>query len=186
MGPTGWTVAKNLGRLREKRGLSLRALSAVLAEAGQPINPDGLNRAEKGMRQVTTDELVALAAALDVSPNGILFPVDARGVVDVSGIKESISVEELWEWAEGRTPLSDQPDEDGDWADEFMQFSRPSFLAKPDMQTRAGRRRFGKTVDGQPGWDVHWTKDGEIESIQVNVYGKWRSWWPEKEDDDVS
>lgn len=175
-------VASNLGRVRRARGLSLRALAEKLNQNGQGLNPDGLNRAEKGTRQVTVDELVALAAALDVAPNGLLFPVDARGVVDVTGIGP-VSVEELWEWADGRAPLSNGPDPEGSRADQFTLDSRPRHLAQPSLSTPAGRKRFAREVEGKPQYEVAWSPDGEVEAITMVSGTKRVPLWPDEDDD---
>ncbi|MDG9706618.1 helix-turn-helix domain-containing protein, partial [Streptomyces sp. DH37] len=61
-GPTGKTVATNIARLRKVRGLTTRQLSGELERNGRYIPASGITRMEKGDRQVTADDLVALAA----------------------------------------------------------------------------------------------------------------------------
>lgn len=105
-GPTGRTVAKNLERLRRVRGLTTRQLSAELEEAGRPIPASGITRMEKGDRQVSVDDLTALAAVLRVSPSALLLPLDdaPTSTLDVTGAG-AIGADVAWDWMDGRRPL---------------------------------------------------------------------------------
>ncbi|WTW96161.1 helix-turn-helix domain-containing protein [Streptomycetaceae bacterium NBC_01309] len=105
-GPTGKTVARNLARLRKLRGYTTRQLSAVLEGNGRAIPASGITRMEKAERQVTADELTALAAALSVSPTALLLPVDAEpnDTIEVTGGGE-VTAARAWHWAEGKGPL---------------------------------------------------------------------------------
>lgn len=67
-------VAENVRRIRGQRGMTTYALSDALAEAGRPITPTAIVRLEKQKRQVTVDDLAALAAALSVTPAQLLEP----------------------------------------------------------------------------------------------------------------
>ncbi|WP_332758910.1 helix-turn-helix domain-containing protein [Streptomyces sp. MT206] len=105
-GPTGKTVADNLARLRKVRGFTTRQLSGLLERNGRPIPASGITRMEKAERQVTVDELVALAVALGVSPAALLLPLTPSGdeAVDVTGAG-SASAADAWAWASSRRPL---------------------------------------------------------------------------------
>jgi hypothetical protein len=72
LGPIGLAVARNVRRFRGDT--SYAELSRKLAERGRPIPPLGLRHLEAGTRQVSVDELVALAMALDVAPLTLLLP----------------------------------------------------------------------------------------------------------------
>jgi transcriptional regulator with XRE-family HTH domain len=110
------TIGRNLEHHRNARGLSLRKLSAALKEHGAPINADGLNRIEHGKRKVSTDELMALAVILDVSPVTLLLP-DVDSVTNIEAdvintskpvqLTENVSVpwETAWRWAHGTDQL---------------------------------------------------------------------------------
>lgn len=74
IGAAGKNVAANLRRLREDRRLTTEGLSDVLREAGQPIAATGITKVEKLLRRVDVDDLVALAAALRVTPAQLLEP----------------------------------------------------------------------------------------------------------------
>lgn len=83
-GATARTVASNVRRLREARGLSLRALSDEIQDRGWNLSADAINKIENGrdpdpdavapkqIRRVDVDDLVALAAVFDVPPATLL------------------------------------------------------------------------------------------------------------------
>jgi transcriptional regulator with XRE-family HTH domain len=115
-------VAANVKRLREARGLTLRALAAQLKEKGRPLSADALNKIENGasdepkqIRRVDVDDLMALAAALGVNPNALLLPPTARQNNAQTGEPETIEMttvaplpaREAWEWAHGMRTLGD-------------------------------------------------------------------------------
>jgi hypothetical protein len=106
LGPTGRRVASNVRVWRRRRGLSTPQLQERLSELGQPILESGISRLESGIRRTDVDDdLVALAVALDVSPNLLLLPEtvvpSARlsGVVDVTPGR-SARLGDIWAWAE--------------------------------------------------------------------------------------
>ena len=78
-GPTGQAVAQNVRRIRGLRGASIYALSDTLRELGRSISPDAVSKLEKQQRQVTVDDLAALAAALNVTPTQLLDPPTGCG-----------------------------------------------------------------------------------------------------------
>ncbi|MFI1937706.1 helix-turn-helix domain-containing protein [Streptomyces purpureus] len=106
VGPTGKTVATNLGRLRERRGLTTRQLSAALERGGRPIPPSGITRMEKGERVITADDLAALATVFGVSPSALLLPMtdSPSDTVEVTG-GGSVPAGDAWRWGNGDRPL---------------------------------------------------------------------------------
>ncbi|WP_053643519.1 MULTISPECIES: helix-turn-helix domain-containing protein [unclassified Streptomyces] len=106
-GPTGQAVATNLARLRKARGLTTRQLSALLEQNGRPIPASGITRMEKKERQVTADDLAALAVVLGVSPSALLLPVDVElhDEVQITG-STPVTAYAAWQWADGKAPLS--------------------------------------------------------------------------------
>jgi transcriptional regulator with XRE-family HTH domain len=127
VGPTTKRVAANMKRIRQRRGLSLRELSRQLAGMGQPILDTGLIRVESGERPLNADELVAVAAVLDVSPNLLLLPGPMTPMTSLShtepltpDMKESLG--RMWAWATGEQPLA--PGTGHDTA-EFVMENRP-------------------------------------------------------------
>lgn len=125
-GPTAATVAANILRLRKARGVSTYKLSDKLKSAGRPIAPSAIAKIERGERQVTVDELMAIAASLGVSPSALLLPPtdDPGSKVEITGVG-SVAADEAWDWVDGRRRL-DQPCPDpGAAALEYALYSRP-------------------------------------------------------------
>ena len=67
-GATAETVSANVKRLRLEQNLGLRGLAKKLGEVGRPLTHSAVDQIEKGTRRVDVDDLMALAAALDVFP----------------------------------------------------------------------------------------------------------------------
>ncbi|MEV5140340.1 helix-turn-helix transcriptional regulator [Streptomyces syringium] len=81
--PAQTAISRHVGRAirhhRTTRGWSLRALAQRTTAAGYPINPAAIQTIETGhhgpdhgLRAVTVDELLTLAAALGVHPAHLL------------------------------------------------------------------------------------------------------------------
>jgi transcriptional regulator with XRE-family HTH domain len=125
-GPTAETVAQNVKRLREARGLTIYALSAALGKAGRPITPSAIAKVERQQRQVTVDDLTALAVVLKVSPSALFLPLKdgPAETVEVTGAG-SVSAQDAWEWADGAKPLNFTFELDQTELLEFELYSRP-------------------------------------------------------------
>lgn len=107
IGATGETVAANLARVRKSQQISLQDLEQRLIALGRRISFSGLSKIERGERRVDVDDLMALAIALDVSPLGLLLPVDQEpaALVETSGARGSLAL--FWKWVLGEsTPFS--------------------------------------------------------------------------------
>lgn len=168
-GPTASTVADNVQRLRKRRELSIYQLSAALRHAGRPITPAAVGKIERQERQVTVDDLMALAVALDVSPVTLLLPANTRGPKDANGIPTQavtevtgageVGVTDAWRWAWCVDPLriADGVDEEEAHRQvmDFLLNSRPIGLLSAEGDDRIassalgpGRRRSdGPSVD---------------------------------------
>lgn len=133
MGPTGEAVARNLTRLRKVRGLSTRQLSAALEARGRSLSPSGIIRMEKAERHVTSDELVALAAVLQVNPSALLLPLTDGPAesIDITGVG-AVGADTAWDWVDGKRPLHV---EHGD-LDAVLDFD---LYARPPRHRRAWR-----------------------------------------------
>lgn len=105
--PVAERVAVNVATLRESRRLSVRGLSARLAELGRPILPSGVTKVEQGRRRVDADDLVALALALDVTPARLLLPPVAGGEEVTLTPSAVASAATAWAWACGERQLDD-------------------------------------------------------------------------------
>ncbi|MGW4033095.1 helix-turn-helix domain-containing protein [Streptomyces sp. NPDC004838] len=142
-GPTGMTVARNIARLRRRQELTTRQLSAALERAGRPIPASGITRMEKGERMVNSDDLVALAVALGVSPSALLLPVDVEpdAQVEITG-STPVSASSAWHWMEGGGPLKLPTRQEG------------------ESGISSGRRLYQATMEyrlyGRPHWLVEW------------------------------
>ncbi|MET9564305.1 TIR domain-containing protein [Streptomyces tauricus] len=100
LGPTGARVADRLTELRRARELTQGQLTEKLRELGRPIAVAALSKIEKGLRRVDTDDLIALALALDVSPNELLLPDQLRSGPEVELTPaKSMGVIDAWQWA---------------------------------------------------------------------------------------
>lgn len=109
-GPTAATVAENVKRLRERRGLSIYQLSAMLRQAGRPITPAAVGKIERQQRQVTVDDLVVLAAILRSTPSALLLPLkdDPAQTVGITGLGE-VPADRAWDWMDGEMPIEQVP-----------------------------------------------------------------------------
>jgi transcriptional regulator with XRE-family HTH domain len=108
LGPTGRIVATNVARFRGVRGLRLAGLSERMTAVGRPMSVTTLSAIENGDRRADVDDLVALSAALSVSPAAMLMPpvtdpYDTAGAtVSPLGAPEAGP---LWDWLTATAPL---------------------------------------------------------------------------------
>lgn len=111
-GPTSVRVAENLRRIRQERGLSFAELSRRLSGIGHPIPDTSLLKTEKGDRRVDVDDLMALALALEVTPNRLLLPPgEAERVSERNQVTSAVAATwpRAWAWASGEVPFGHQP-----------------------------------------------------------------------------
>lgn len=146
IGAAGKNVAKNIKRLRQRAGLDLRAMSALLADIKHPISPSGLSKIENRERRVDVDDLVAMAIALNVSPLTLLLPeyADAGDEQPMTGLTETMYSNVLWLWGIGQEPLF-LPDKPGTpraarAIAEYQIGSRPEIDPRDEFSTRSAAR----------------------------------------------
>ncbi|MFG2871004.1 helix-turn-helix domain-containing protein [Streptomyces sp. NPDC048338] len=141
VGPTGRAVAANIARLRERRGLTTRQLSAALERAGRAVPASGITRMEKAERVVTADELAAFAAVFGVSPSALLLPMTVRADddVEVTGGGHAPAAE-AWAWANGQRPLILTPGIEQTQMLEYQLFGKPQWLREPSHLILRGER----------------------------------------------
>lgn len=107
-------LAQNLRATRERRRLTVKALSERLTEVGYPVIATGITKAETAdgsrRRRITTDELAALALVLDTSPAFLLTPPSEDELVAVTPEVAALGV---WvgDWMRGETWLQRAPDD---------------------------------------------------------------------------
>jgi len=98
--------ARELKRFRSAKAptWSQRRLADELAELGYPLNQTSIARIESGHRDVSLNDALAIAAALDVSP--IHFVADRAGSTptQLTGTRE-VPPREMREWMRGHRPL---------------------------------------------------------------------------------
>jgi transcriptional regulator with XRE-family HTH domain len=100
-------------RLREVRrlkGWRQHHLAAALAEAGVDMGEPAITRLERGLRGVSLDEVIAIAAVLGVSPLHMFVPLDNNGLLDVAPAI-TVPVLDARAWARGQRPLRDTDDD---------------------------------------------------------------------------
>ena len=108
LGPTGRIVATNVARFRGLRGLRLAGLSEKMTAVGRPMSVTTLSAVENGDRRADVDDLVAISAALGISPAAMLMPAvtdpyEAAGAtVSPLGAPEAGP---LWDWLTAAAPL---------------------------------------------------------------------------------
>lgn len=135
-------VARNVADLRDRRRLTVRALSMQLDELGRKILPSGITKVESRARGVDVGELVALAVALGVNPNRLLLPASAGdNPVHLTPTKE-VAEWQAWQWADGRFPLPTRSGDDeefpyntDDELEDFQLHARPAELRAGENHT---------------------------------------------------
>ncbi len=128
------TVATRVKDLRKARKWTQQDLANAMSVRGYPTDRSTIVRLEKRNRGVSVDDLVALAAALNVSPGWLLLPAEA-GELDlpiVGNVK--VPAWAAWQWVDGLNPLPTTSEDDGyNTPAEQLAFEegRP-----PDLRTR--------------------------------------------------
>lgn len=127
-GPIAAAVAKNVERLRKARNKTIYSLSGELTKAGRPITPSAIAKIEKQQRQVTVDDLVALAVVLNTSPISLLLPAEWGDVPVELTSERQLMARTAWRWIRGFSPATDYgvgpseivagPDDD-EWEDDL-------------------------------------------------------------------
>jgi transcriptional regulator with XRE-family HTH domain len=72
MGPAAERLAENLKRMRFTQRLTTAQLAESVSGLGRPMYANTITKIEKLQRRVDVDDLVALAAALGVTPAQLL------------------------------------------------------------------------------------------------------------------
>ena len=132
-GPTAERVASNVKALRLERRLTLAELADRMTRVGRPILVTGLSKLESGDRRVDVDDLVALAIALEVTPNRLLLTPSAAEDerISLSGpTLPPLPTAQVWKWATGEARMPDMFDQRDPlrevvWSTEFARENRP-------------------------------------------------------------
>ncbi len=97
---------ENLRQLRrDMRGMGQAELAQRVSDLGVPLRVNSISRLENGTRVADVPELLALAVALDVTPNRLLLTADATD--EPVGLTPNLSVTArcAWKWAAGDQAL---------------------------------------------------------------------------------
>ncbi|WP_329597771.1 helix-turn-helix transcriptional regulator [Streptomyces pseudovenezuelae] len=82
IGEAGAHAAAAVAKQRQRRGWDQSRLAQLVTDAGRPMSASVLGKIESGTRRVDVDDLVVIAAALDVPPAQLLPGVQATEDVD--------------------------------------------------------------------------------------------------------
>lgn len=111
-GPTARAVADGVLCHREACELSRSELAYVLARLGHPLTVEAITAIEERRREVSVDDLMALAHALDTTPVMLLghVPLDMpdAGEPIATGVPADTEILELRSWMTGATSLDDE------------------------------------------------------------------------------
>lgn len=103
---TRGVVATNLAAIRTRVGMSsAQDLADRVKELGGRLDRAAISKIESGTRNVSLDEAVLLAAALDVAPVHLLVPLDDAAQVQIVPSRKPVTATAAREWVRGRRPL---------------------------------------------------------------------------------
>ncbi|MGP3922504.1 helix-turn-helix domain-containing protein [Streptomyces sp. 8N616] len=85
IGPAGLQTARAIEHRRLARGLTQHQLAVRCTALGRPMTNTALSRTERARRRCDIDDLVAIAAALGVTPMTLLLPLPLEAAVDRRG-----------------------------------------------------------------------------------------------------
>jgi transcriptional regulator with XRE-family HTH domain len=101
----GAIFARRLREARDERVWTQQDLSDALDALGAPMDRTTIAKLEKQQREVRLDELIAIAAALDVAVLHLILPIEGDDAVRLAPSLET-GVERARDWAGGRHPLN--------------------------------------------------------------------------------
>lgn len=121
--PTGHAVADAVQHHRQLCELTRDELSFVLRQLGYDLSAEDIAAIEDRRREVTVDDLMGLAYALETTPVVMLshIPIDLPGaeVPLATGLPSDVEQQELIEWMTGQTTL-DLPTRTQWWRDKIQ------------------------------------------------------------------
>lgn len=95
---------ERLREFRQARHLSQAQLAARVNAQGGVVTQTTITRLERGPREVTLDEMLSLARALNVSPLALLLPTgDAGEVMSIDGVQ--VTAGKVVDWFLGHSPI---------------------------------------------------------------------------------
>ncbi|MCX4099131.1 helix-turn-helix domain-containing protein [Nocardia sp. alder85J] len=94
VGAAGMKAAQRVRDCRQAAELTLNDVSTLLTDYGHPIDLSSLARLEKGLRRIDVDDLVALAAVLEVRVTFLLGVSDDHTTGPAQRIAQKVTAEE--------------------------------------------------------------------------------------------
>ena len=102
---------EQLRAVRRIKGWTQRQLEDALAELGVKLDATAITRMERGTRGVALDDVIAIAAALGVSPLHLIVPLgNGDTALDVAP-DLNVGVADVRAWIRGQRPLRDTDDD---------------------------------------------------------------------------
>ncbi|MFF4448922.1 helix-turn-helix domain-containing protein [Streptomyces sp. NPDC001502] len=123
-------VARNIERVRKARQLKQKDVSDRLRAVGRPILATVISKIERGERRVDTDDVIAFALAMNVSPLTLLLPPEGDSVSTVHVTAEvAAKADRVWAWGRGDETLPPLwENADPQKQEEFEQLALPAAL----------------------------------------------------------
>lgn len=180
-------VADEVARLRRASGLNRDELAARCADRGYPLTAATIANIETGRRdaagkrrrEVTVDELVVLADALDTVPALLVFPLGRAPVTEWLG-QGSVSTWEATQWFGGHgdhplIPIGNMESIERERANrlpirlfsDYEQANRRLWHARAKVGTL---RRRAKTENGDTAQLLHWAEEAAAEAEEAVQY----------------
>ncbi|MGW3854726.1 hypothetical protein [Micromonospora arida] len=180
-------MADEVTRLRKAAGLNRDQLAEQCAKRGHPLTPATIANIETGRRdaegrrrrEVTVDELVVLADALDTVPALLVFPLGRSSVTEWVG-QGSVSSWEAVQWfgGHGDNPIIPVGDMDGIEREranrlpirlrgDYEQANRRLWHARAKVGTL---RRRAKTENGDTAQLLQWAEEAAAEAEEAVQY----------------
>jgi 8-oxo-dGTP diphosphatase len=172
---------EQLRTVRRLKGWTQQQLADALAEIGVRIDASAITRLERGTRGVTLDDVVAIAAALGVSPLHLLVPLDNSAQLDVAPALSAVAPD-VRAWIRGQRPLRETDDDsvfyaqtpDRDW-DVIALGAGGRFESREDFE--AARARWERAMLRQLATEgiVSWKRvnaAGEVAGLDADS-GQW-------------
>lgn len=111
-GPAGRAVATNVRAVRRSRGWSQLQLAEEMTRIGRPLQASTVAKIEAEDRRVDVDDLIALAAALNVAPARLFIDKEATYDVSVELTPGHHAPQwSVWQWLTGYRPLQGQTED---------------------------------------------------------------------------
>lgn len=126
-----------LKEARKLKGWTQQQLADALASLGVKLDASGITRMERGTRGVTLDDVIAIAAALGVSPLHMIVPLDDNGAQLAPSL--TVSTADARAWLRGQRPLQE--------ADERLFYAQTPESEAEWMAIAPGASRFKNRED---------------------------------------